>query len=55
MSEVLSGRRTLSLAMIRKLISGLSIPPQVLLEASVPGSAAVGTETASGGEAAGGG
>lgn len=31
-SEVLSGRRRLSLAMIRNLITGLGIPPEVLLQ-----------------------
>ena len=35
-SEVLSGRRRLSLAMIRSLIAGLSIPAQVLLQDSTP-------------------
>jgi HTH-type transcriptional regulator/antitoxin HigA len=33
-SEVLSGRRSLSLTMIRKLVAGLQIPPEIaLLEA----------------------
>lgn len=31
-SEVLSGRRELSLTMIRKLVAGLGIPPEVLLQ-----------------------
>lgn len=31
-SEVLSGKRPLSLAMIRKLVSGLGIPAEVLLQ-----------------------
>ncbi len=35
-SEVLSGRRRLSLAMIRNLIDGLGLPPQVLLQDSSP-------------------
>ena len=35
-SEVLSGRRRLSLAMIRNLIHGLGLPPQVLLRDSAP-------------------
>ncbi len=35
-SEVLSGRRRLSLAMIRNLIDGLGIPPQVLLQEPAP-------------------
>ncbi len=36
-SEVLSGRRSLSLSMIRNLIDGLGLPPQVLLQSSGPG------------------
>ncbi|MDP3068644.1 MAG: hypothetical protein Q8N18_00060 [Opitutaceae bacterium] len=35
-SEVLSGRRRLSLAMIRNLIDALGIPPQVLLQEPAP-------------------
>lgn len=35
-SEVLSGRRRLSLAMIRNLIDALGIPPQVLLQDPAP-------------------
>lgn len=35
-SEVLSGRRRLSLTMIRNLITGLGIPPQVLLQDTKP-------------------
>jgi HTH-type transcriptional regulator / antitoxin HigA len=31
-SEVLSGKRVLSLSMIRKLVSGLGIPTEVLLQ-----------------------
>lgn len=32
-SEVLSGRRRLSLAMMRSLVDGLGLPPEVLLQA----------------------
>ncbi len=35
-SEVLSGRRRLSLSMIRNLITGLGIPAQVLLQDTKP-------------------
>jgi len=35
-SEVLSGQRNLSLAMIRKLVNGLGIPAEVLLRDRVP-------------------
>lgn len=35
-SEVLSGRRNLSLAMIRNLISGLHLPAHVLLQEPTP-------------------
>jgi HTH-type transcriptional regulator / antitoxin HigA len=35
-SEVLSGRRPLSLSMIRKLVAGLDIPAEVALQAGTP-------------------
>ena len=35
-SEILSGRRELSLSMIRKLVAGLDIPPEVLLRQPGP-------------------
>ncbi len=35
-SEVLSGQRTLSLAMIRNLAKGLGIPAEILIGTSVP-------------------
>lgn len=34
-SEVLSGQRPLSLAMIRKLVNGLAIPAEVLLQETI--------------------
>lgn len=38
-SEVLAGRRGLSIAMIRSLVAGLGLPPTVLLQSAAPATA----------------